>query len=70
MYPLQRKNSTVSLQAKGLSAYIEGKPDGWKFSLVGLLPKEGVTCIEPFEVLEQSGYLKREKKKNELTLVF
>ena len=62
-------SNTVSLQAKGLFAYIEGKPDGWKFSAgrIAAEIKEGVTCIEScLRELEQSGYLKREKKKNEL----
>jgi hypothetical protein len=58
----------VSLQAKGLFAYIEGKPEGWHFSASRIANeiKEGVSCIEScLRELEESGYLKREKKKNE-----
>lgn len=61
-------SGTVSLQAKGLFAYIEGKPEGWHFSASRIAAeiKEGVSCIEScLRELEESGYLKREKKKNE-----
>lgn len=60
--------SDVSLKAKGLFAYIQGKPDGWDFSAERIAHqlKEGLPAIiSTLKELEANGYLWRERIINE-----
>lgn len=61
-------NSNISLRAKGLFAYIQGKPDNWNFSAerIALECKEGLQSVRSaLRELETFGYLQRVKSKNE-----
>jgi hypothetical protein len=61
-------NPDVSLKAKGLFAFIQSKPDGWKFSVerIALQTKDGIESIRTaMKELEEAGYLKRTPLKNE-----
>ena len=60
-------NSNISLRAKGLFAYIQGKPDKWNFSAerISLENKEGVQSVRSaLQELEELGFLQRVKTKN------
>ena len=60
-------NSNISLRAKGLFAYIQGKPDKWNFSAerIALECKEGLQSVRSaLRELETFGYLRRLKTKN------
>ena len=57
-------DSTISLKAKGLYAYIYSKPDGWQFSTrrIPADHKDGRDAVlSGIEELEENHYLKREK---------
>ena len=61
-------NSNISLRAKGLFAYIQGKPDKWNFSAerIALECKEGLQSVRSsIRELETFGYLQRVKYQNE-----
>lgn len=61
-------NSNISLRAKGLFAYIQGKPDKWSFSAerIAFENKEGVQSVRSaLQELEKFGYLQRLKTKND-----
>ena len=61
-------NSNISLRAKGLFAYIQGKPDKWNFSAerIALECKEGLQSVRSaLRELETFGYLQRVKSQNE-----
>ena len=61
-------NSNISLRAKGLFAYIQGKPDKWNFSAerIALECKEGLQSVRSsLRELETFGYLQRVKYQNE-----
>ena len=60
-------NSNISLRAKGLFAFIQGKPDKWRFSAerIALENKEGVQSVRSaLQELEELGFLQRVKTKN------
>ena len=60
-------NSNISLRAKGLFAYIQGKPDNWSFSAerIAFECKEGLQSVRiALRELEAFGYLQRVKSKN------
>lgn len=53
-------NDKISLKAKGLFAYIQGKPENWEFSKERIAKqlKEGLTSIKSaFKELKENGYL-------------
>jgi hypothetical protein len=55
----------ISLKAKGLFAFMQSKPDGWKFSgkLIATQCKESLDSIlSGLKELEDFGYLERQKK--------
>ncbi|MDA3614691.1 helix-turn-helix domain-containing protein [Polluticaenibacter yanchengensis] len=57
-------NKEISLRAKGLYAYIQSKPDNWKFSSerIALDSCESIDIVKKIlRELEQFGYLIREK---------
>ena len=61
-------NPNISLRAKGLFAFIQGKPDKWRFSAerIALENKEGVQSVRSaLQELEEFGFLQRVKTKNE-----
>ncbi len=56
-------NPSISLKAKGLYAFMQGKPNGWKFSVERMAEqlKEGEKAIRnALHELEQAGYLRKE----------
>lgn len=58
-------NKHISLKAKGLFAFMQAKPDDWKFSgkLIAMQCKESLDSIlSGLKELEDFGYLEREKK--------
>ena len=60
-------NPNISLRAKGLFAFIQGKPDKWRFSAerISLENKEGVQSVRSaLQELEELGFLQRVKTKN------
>lgn len=60
-------NSQLSLKAKGLFAFIQGKPDGWLFSTerIASQMKDGVDSVRgTLQELETHKYLIRTPKKN------
>lgn len=60
-------NPNISLRAKGLFAFIQGKPDKWHFSAerIALENKEGVQSVRSaLQELEEFGFLQRVKTKN------
>jgi len=60
-------NPNISLRAKGLFAFIQGKPDKWRFSAerIALENKEGVQSVRSaLQELEEFGFLQRVKTKN------
>ena len=55
-------NPELSLKAKGLFAYLQSKPDGWKFSVerIAKQTKEGADAVRSaIRELEEKGYLRR-----------
>lgn len=57
-------NPKISMRAKGLFAYIQGKPDGWNFSAerISNESSEGLQAISSgLKELEKNGYLVRVK---------
>lgn len=61
-------NPDITLRAKGLFAFIQGKPDKWSFSAerIAFENKEGVQSVRSaLQELEKFGYLRRLKTKNE-----
>jgi predicted transcriptional regulator len=61
-------NPTISLRAKGLYAYIQSKPDNWKFSVDRMAKqlKEGADAIRTaIKELENAGYLERHSVKSD-----
>ena len=61
-------NPNISLRAKGLFAFIQGKPDKWRFSAerIALECKEGLQSVRSaLRELETFGYLQRVKSQNE-----
>ena len=55
-------NPEVSLRAKGLFAFLQSKPENWKFSVERIASqlKEGKQAIrKALQALEKAGYLKR-----------
>src|SRR5690606_20110063 len=61
-------NNKISIKAKGMYSFIQGKPDGWKFSAerISYECKEGLHCIRmTLKELEEFGYLQRIKSKDE-----
>lgn len=55
-------NPNISMRAKGLFAYIQGKPDGWSFSAerISRESSEGLQAINSgLKELENNGYLQR-----------
>jgi len=61
-------DSNLSLKAKGLFAYLQSKPDGWKFSVerISKQTKDGANSIKSgIKELEEMGYLKRVPKRDE-----
>lgn len=61
-------NHNITLRAKGLFAFIQGKPDKWNFSAerIAFENKEGVQSVRSaLQELEKFGYLQRIKTKNE-----
>ena len=60
--------SDLSFKAKGLYAYLQSKPDGWKFSKerIEKQGKDGRDSIETgLQELERKGYLRRKLQKDE-----
>ena len=58
-------NKDISMQAKGLFAFIQSKPDDWDFSAekISIQTKESARSLAaPLKELEKYGYLKRVKK--------
>lgn len=61
-------NPNITLRAKGLFAFIQGKPDGWVFSAerIAFENKEGLHSIRSaLKELEHFGFLSRIKRQNE-----
>jgi hypothetical protein len=61
-------NPNLSLKAKGLFAYLQGKPENWRFSVSRMATqlKEGKDAIrQSLKELEDSGYLSRKSIKNQ-----
>lgn len=61
-------NKDISLKAKGLYLFIQGKPDEWCFSAerISYETKDGIDSIKSaLKELEQSGYLERRKYHDE-----
>lgn len=57
----------LSLKAKGIFAYIQSKPDGWKFSAekISLQSSDGIDSVQSgLQELEKHGHLIRSKVKN------
>lgn len=60
-------DNKISLKAKGLFAYMQSKPDGWKFSveMIASQCKESKSAIsEGLKELEYLGYLERKKQQS------
>lgn len=60
-------NPNITLRAKGLFAFIQGKPDKWSFSAerIAFENKEGVQSVRSaLQELEKFGFLQRVKTKN------
>lgn len=56
----------ISLKAKGLFAYIQSKPEGWRFSMLRIAKdnQEGETAVRSaMKELEEAGYLGRTKRR-------
>lgn len=61
------RNPNISLQAKGLYAYMRSHSDGWSMSTKRIAEAVGVhldTLPKYFGELEDSGYLKRERSRS------
>lgn len=59
-------DKNITLQAKGLFAYIYSKPDGWDFSSERIARdcKNGIRAVKNIlNELEEAGYLKRQRRK-------
>jgi hypothetical protein len=67
------KDNTISARAKGIYAYIMTLPDDWKLYKKELIShfSEGINAIDTaFQELEKSGYISKEKSKNESNGLF
>ncbi len=61
-------DETLSLKAKGLFAYIQSKPENWKFWLQGVVnqSKDGKDSVNGgLRELEETGYLRRTQTRSE-----
>ena len=58
----------VTREARGLGAYLYSLPDGWEFSVSGILADGGKDKRDAIETaikeLEQAGYIYREKRRS------
>jgi DNA-binding MarR family transcriptional regulator len=58
----------ISLKAKGLFAYLQSKPDNWRFSVARITSqtKDGKDSVKSaIRELEKAGYLKRKPRKGD-----
>lgn len=63
------KNKSISLKAKGMFGFLQGKPDNWKFSAerITIQNKDGITAVRnALTELEKVGYLKRKPARNKI----
>lgn len=61
-------NKNISLKSKGLFVFMQSKPDDWEFSIkkIAFQSKEGIDAVRMGILeLENTGYLKRKKYKDE-----
>ena len=62
------RDKRLSFKARGLGAYLYSLPDGWEFSISGIIADGGKDKRDAIESaaheLELAGYLYREKKRN------
>lgn len=62
------QDKRLSFKARGLGAYLYSLPDGWEFSVSGIMADSGKDKRDAIETaikeLEQAGYIYREKRRN------